>query len=121
MGMRLLGLGALLGGASDVAISTVSFREDSVSVGSAFVVLGVVMASTGYGLLKLKRWAWWMAMALCAVSYLGPVVFWLVTNEVDDMAGSRVIALAIFAVVPLYLMRARTRVLFGISAAKTSS
>jgi hypothetical protein len=44
-------------------------------------ILGLVAAAAGIGMLKGKRWAWWLAAALFAVNGLGDAINLFITHD----------------------------------------
>lgn len=52
----------------------VAFKALGRVSGPLFLMLGLCTAATGFGLLRGRRWAWWLAIGLFAVNGLGDIV-----------------------------------------------
>ena len=73
----LVGIGLLLLGLLVIAVSTFitvfapMFGLPLVAIGALVLLVGILLLVSGFGLLKLRMWAWWLAVisfVLAAVS-----------------------------------------------------
>lgn len=64
----LVGIGLLLLGILVIAVSTFltvfapMFGLPLVAIGALVLLVGILMLVSGFGLLKLRMWAWWLAI-----------------------------------------------------------
>jgi len=64
----LVGIGLLLLGLLVIAVSTFitifapMFGLPLVAIGALVLLVGILMLVSGFGLLKLRMWAWWLAI-----------------------------------------------------------
>lgn len=63
--------------------------------GIAFLALGIVAGTAGGGLIRSRRWAWWVAVAIFAINGLGDVVGLIKTRDAVR-SGSGIVVAAIF-------------------------
>jgi hypothetical protein len=78
--------------------------------------IAVITALTGYGLLKGRKWAWWMAIAIFAVNGAGDAINIFLGEPLKGIAG-----LVIAGCFLLYLFRPATKAFFANSIAATRS
>jgi hypothetical protein len=76
-------------------------------VGIGFLALGVVIALAGTGLLKGRKWGWWLALLVFAANGIGDAVRF---RSGDFLGGS--IGLVVVAVILFYLTRPKVRDFF---------
>ena len=81
---------------------------------AGYLLLGiaVIIATTGYGLLKGFKWGWWLAVATFAVNGAGDAVNIFIGEPLKGIAG-----LLIAGCFLLYLLRPATKAFFARSAA----
>ena len=77
--------------------------------GALLLALGIVTAIAGAGLLRGRRWAWWIAVAVFAINGLGDLLTMVVHRDVVK-GGSGVLIASIFL---FLLMHSGTRGYFG--------
>jgi hypothetical protein len=75
--------------------------------GTGFLALGVVIMLAGIGVLKGRKWGWWLAVFVFAANGIGDAVRFL---SGDFLGGS--IGLAVVAVILLYLTRPKIKGFF---------
>jgi hypothetical protein len=68
--------------------------------GPAFLALGLVVAATAGGLMRGRRWAWRLAVAIFAVSGSGDVFGMLITRDILR-SGSGILVAAVFLAILL--------------------
>jgi hypothetical protein len=73
--------------------------------GMLLLALGMVTAIAAWGLLRGRRWAWWIAVSVFAVNGLGDLVTLAVRGDVVR-GGSGMVIASLFL---FLLMRSRTR------------
>ena len=79
------------------------------TAGALLLALGIATAMAGAGLLRDRRWAWWIAVAVFATNGLGDLLTMVVRRDVVK-GGSGVLIASVF----LYLlMHSGTRGYFG--------
>lgn len=85
---------------------------------AGYLLLGIaaMMATTGYGLLKGYKWAWWLAVATFAVNGAGDVVNIFIGEPLKGIAG--LLIAGIFLVV---LFRPATKSFFAYPSAVASA
>jgi hypothetical protein len=64
------------------------------SSGVILLVLGVCTGTTAFGLLRQRRWAWWLAIVLFAANGLGDLTNLLIGGERWKSAAGALIAAA---------------------------
>lgn len=79
----------------------------SISVGSVFLILGVISLIVAYGLFKAKKWAWTINVALSIITIAIGVV-----STVTGNIGS-IVSIAISGVILYYLYRPHVKAYFG--------
>jgi hypothetical protein len=84
--------------------------------GVLLLALGMVTATAGWGLLRGRRWAWWIAVAVFAINGLGDVLTTIVRRDVLR-GGSGVLIASLFL---FLLMRSGTRSYFAKGPASAS-
>jgi hypothetical protein len=72
-----------------------AFQTMGRTLGSAFIVLGILVASTVIGLLRGRRWAWWVALVIFAMNGLGDVIALIQTRDLFR-SGSGILFAAAF-------------------------
>lgn len=80
---------------------------------AGYLLLGiaVILASTGYGLLKGFKWAWWLAVATFAVNGVGDAINIFIGEPLKGIAG-----LLVAGVFLLVLFRPATKAFFASAA-----
>lgn len=78
--------------------------------GALLWILCVAAGSTAAGLLRRRRWAWWLALAIFAANGLGDLATLLITHEWLK-AGSGVLIAGVFLIL---LLRADMRNFFAL-------
>jgi hypothetical protein len=80
---------------------------------AGYLLLGiaVITGSAGYGLLKARKWAWWMAVSIFAVNGAGDAVNIFIGEPLKGIVG-----LAIAGCFLFYLLRPATKAFFATSA-----
>jgi hypothetical protein len=80
---------------------------------AGYVLLGiaVITALTGYGLLKGRMWAWWVAVAIFVMNGAGDAINIFVGEPLKGIVG-----LAVASCFSLYLFRPATKMFFAKSA-----
>ena len=127
-GLKLIAVFTIIGGVTSILGGVVS------NLGWLEVVLGTAGIAVGVGLLLRKKWAWLLAVVIMAwevvLSVLSLPFFpmFLRTIQTGFDAGTRALYICVIVVGYLYcvfcayyLLRRRTRALFGIGAAKASA
>jgi hypothetical protein len=89
-----------------------AFRSMGKISGVLLLALGIATAAAGRGLLRRRKWAWWLAVALFTINGCGDVAGLLATGD-WLRSGSGVAVAAAFACA---LTRPRTRRYFQQSA-----
>jgi len=84
---------------------------------AGYLLLGIaaITAFAGYGLLKCRKWAWWMAVTIFAVNGAGDAVNIFVGEPLKGIAG-----LAIAGCFLVYLFRPATTAYFANSTSAAS-
>jgi hypothetical protein len=77
------------------------------SVGSLFIIIGIVSLIVAYGLFKAKKWAWTINVALSIIIIAMGVVS-IVTGNIGSIAS-----IAISGVILYYLYRPHVKAYFG--------
>ena len=77
--------------------------------GILLVILGFICAIAAAGLLKRRRWAWWLAVGLFVVNVAGDAARIFTGEPVKGAFGA-----AIAAGLVIYLSRSRVREYFGV-------
>jgi hypothetical protein len=77
--------------------------------GALLLALGIVTATAGAGLLRGKRWAWWIAVGVFAINGLGDLLTLVVRRDMVK-GGSGVLIASLFL---FQLMRSGTKRYFG--------
>jgi hypothetical protein len=72
--------------------------------GVGFLALGVVIGLAGIGLLKGRKWGWWLAVLVFAANAIGDAVRFL---SGDFLGGS--FGLVVVALILLYLTRPKVK------------
>lgn len=90
------------------AYAFLSQEDVGTSAGVLLLALGMVTAIAGWGLLRGRRWAWWIAVAVFAINGLGDVLTMIVRRDVVR-GGSGVLIASLFL---FLLMRSGTRHFF---------
>ena len=83
----------------------VSQEHLATMAGVLLLALGIVTATTGWGLLRGRRWAWWIAVAVFAINGCGDLLTLIVQRDVVK-GGSGVLIASVFL---FLLMRSGTR------------
>ena len=76
--------------------------------GAGFLGLGVLIALAGIGVLKGRRWGWWLAVLVFAANGIGDAVRFL---SGDFLGGT--IGLVVVVVILFYLTRPKVKGFFG--------
>ncbi len=76
-------------------------------VGIGFLALGVVIALAGIGLLKGRKWGWWLAVLVFAANGIGDGIRFLLGDFLGGSIGLVVVALILF-----YLTRPKVQDFF---------
>jgi uncharacterized membrane protein (DUF2068 family) len=79
----------------------------SLSVGSVFIVIGIISLIVAYGLFKAKKWAWTINVALSIITIAMGVVS-IVTGNIGS-----IVSIAISGVILWYLYRTHVKAYFG--------
>jgi hypothetical protein len=90
----VFGLGALV-----TAYVIFSGRRESHMILAAVTNLGFVVG--GVGLLKLKRWSWWLTIGLCAVSIIH--LLWQIFKSLAPEAATKQHEMVSYVVAGFYL------------------
>lgn len=80
-----------------------------ITFGYFLILLGLIIFSTGYGLLKGRKWAWWIAIILLAANMIAGVVS-LALGNFQEIVGIFIVGGFLF-----YLNRLQVRAFFEIS------
>jgi hypothetical protein len=80
---------------------------------AGYLLLGIapIIATTGYGVLKGFKWAWWMAVAIFAVNGAGDAINIFIGEPLKGIAGLLVAGIFLFL-----LFRPATKAFFANSA-----
>ena len=79
--------------------------------GISLMILGLICAIAAAGLLKRRKWAWWLAVGLFVVNVAGDAARIFTGEPVKGAFGA-----AIAAAFVIYLTRSRVREYFGIGS-----
>ncbi|MBL9174144.1 MAG: hypothetical protein JNL10_11460 [Verrucomicrobiales bacterium] len=90
----LFGLGTLV-----ALVALVTGRADSQITFAALTDLGFIVG--GVGLLKLRRWSWWLTIVLCGVSIAH--LFWRMFTTLTPGTATKEAEIASYAVAGFYL------------------
>lgn len=79
----------------------------SLSIGSIFIIIGIISLIVAYGLFKAKKWAWTINVGLSIFNIVIGVVS-IVTGNVGSIVG-----IAISGIILYYLYRPHVKAYFG--------
>lgn len=85
-----------------------AFQTFGEAAGAGFVVLGLVVGATAWGLSYGRRWAWWLAILIFSLNGIGDLVGLLATHDLLRSGSGMVIAAGFLAV----LLRSKVRTSF---------
>ena len=76
------------------------FRAWNRLSGALLIALGAATAITACGLLKSRKWAWWLAVALFAINGGGDVVSYFITRDaLRSVSGVFICAAFLYALI----------------------
>jgi len=86
-GLALLGVGGLFVVAAFVVGVGVPYGGIAGAligvIGAVFLLFGIIAIAAGVGLIRLRSWAWWLAMIVAVITLLGSLpfvgAFWFLT------------------------------------------
>jgi hypothetical protein len=79
--------------------------------GYLLLAIAPIIATTGYGVLKGFKWAWWMAVTIFAVNGAGDAINIFIGEPLKGIAGLLVAGVFLFL-----MLRPETKAFFGNSA-----
>ncbi|MDP2905497.1 MAG: hypothetical protein Q8O22_04265 [Candidatus Omnitrophota bacterium] len=129
LGLKMIAWWFVVGGILSIALvlllSPILAKEVNLSNTDIFIstAISVLIVISGMGLLRVKKWAWFMALALESLSLAYQIISIPAVKKTltPPQTVGMVVGLALYGVIIVYLLRQDIRALFGVTKPKAGN
>jgi len=129
LGLKIIAWWFIVGGILSIGLilllAPVLAKEVNLSDRDVFIstIISVLIIISGMGLLRVKKWAWFMALTLESLSLAYQIISIPAVKKTLNPAQTvgMVVGLAFYGVIIIYLLRQDIRELFGVAKPKAGN
>jgi uncharacterized membrane protein (DUF2068 family) len=77
-------------------------------LGFAFIIYGIILILTGWGLFKGKRWSWWITTIIAGLVEVSSILSVIATGKIEGISG-----VVIGGIILFYMLRPHVKMYFG--------